>query len=152
MSAILRFLAGWIVGTVVTTAVAAFVQTQNVLDRLSGIGAEIGLGDRLSMTAYDVFHFGSFFIIFVSIATLIAYLAGLLVYRVAGFGRPVVFAVAGAVAMIVMLLLMKEVFFGVHLVGGARDGFGLALQMIAGALGGLAFARLTRRKSSGFRP
>lgn len=99
------------------------------------------------MSLYDLMHLGSLYIVFIAIGTLVAYLAGLLVYRLAGFGRPIVFAVAGAVAMLVMLLLMKNVFFGVQPIAGARDIAGLGFQMLAGGLGGLLFERITRQRS-----
>lgn len=150
MATFLKFLLGWVFGAVTTTAVGVLLQTQNVIARLNEIGANIAIGPRLSMTLYDLIHLGSLYIVFVAIATLVAYLLGLVVYHIAGFGRPVVFAVAGALAIFVMLMLMKEAFFGVHLIAGARDGLGIAMQMMAGALGGLIFAALTLRRSKGF--
>lgn len=139
---------GWVLGAVTTTAVGVMLQTQNVIARLNDIGADVGIGQRLSMTLYDLIYLGSLYIIFVSLGTLVAYLLGLIVYRIAGFGRPVVFAVAGAVAILVMLMLMKQAFFGVHLIAGARDGLGIGLQMVAGAMGGVMFARMTARKAA----
>lgn len=145
MARFLRFLIGWLLGAVTTTAVGVALQTQNVIARLNDIGANIGFGQRLSMTAYDLVYLGSLYIIFVALGTLVAYLVGLLVFRVAGFGRPIVFAVAGAVAMLAMLMFMKQAFFGVHLIAGARDGLGIGMQMGAGVIGGLVFAALTAR-------
>lgn len=146
--AIGRFIPSWLAGAVATTVLAVLLQTQAVIGRLNGIGAEIGLGERLAMSAYDVFRLGSFYIIFIAIGMLVAYLFGLLVYRLAGFGRWIIFAVAGAVAMFVMLMAMKQAFFDIHMIAGARDGFGIGLQMIAGAVGGLVFAMLTARQSA----
>lgn len=140
-----RFLFSWIIGALVTTALGVFLQTQNVIARLNAIDADVGFGDRLSMSAYDLIHLGSLYIVFVAMGTLAAYLVGLLVYRVAGFGRRIVFVIAGAVAMLVMLLAMKQAFFGIHMIAGARDGLGISLQMIAGAVGGLCFAILSAR-------
>lgn len=145
MKTFLKFLLGWVLGALSTTALGVLLQTQNVIARLGSIGAEIGVGERLSMSLYDLIHLGSLYVIFVSAGTFVAYLAGLLVFRLAGFGRPIVFAVAGAVAMLVMLLLMKQAFFGVHMIAGARDVIGIGLQMLAGALGGLLFERITRK-------
>lgn len=136
---------GWIFGAVTTTAVGVALQTQNVIARLNDIDANIGVGQRLSMTLYDLAYLGSLYFVFVAIGTLVAYLAGLLVYRIAGFGRPIVFAAAGAVAILAMLMFMKQAFFGIHLIAGARDGVGIAMQMGAGAIGGLVFAALTAR-------
>ncbi|MGB6229518.1 MAG: hypothetical protein WBF53_05265 [Litorimonas sp.] len=143
----LRFLLFWIIGALATTSLAVLLQTQNVIARLNALGAEIGFGARLSMSAYDLLRLGSLYLAFVAMGTLVAYAAGLLVYRLAGFGRPVVFAVAGAVAMLIMLLLMKQAFFGVHLIAGARDAVGIGMQMLAGAVGGLIFAWLSARKA-----
>lgn len=148
---VLRFLGAWLLGAATTTALGVALQTQNVIARLNDIGADIGMGQRLSMTFYDLLYLGSLYIIFVSLGTLVAYLLGALVYRIAGVGRPVVFAVAGAVAMLVMLMLMKQAFFGVHLIAGARDGLGIFLQMLAGAAGGLVFAWITAKTLSGSR-
>ncbi|GHA85771.1 hypothetical protein GCM10009069_06230 [Algimonas arctica] len=152
MATFLKFLVGWLLGAVTTTIVGVVLQTQNVIARLTYIGADVGIGQRLSMTIYDLMYLGSMYIVLVSIGTFVAYLLGLLVYYFAGIGRPIVFAVAGAVAMLVMLLLMKQAFFGIHMIAGARDGLGIGLQMVAGAIGGLIFAQLTARKVSGFRP
>ena len=145
MAKFLRFLIGWIFGAVTTAAVGVALQTQNVIARLNDIGANISLGQRLSMTVYDLAYLGSLYIVFVALGTLVAYLVGLLVYRVAGFGRPIVFAVAGAIAILAMLMFMKQAFFGIHLIAGARDGLGIGMQMAAGAIGGLVFAALTAR-------
>ena len=147
MKTFFGFLLGWIAGALSTTVFAILFQTQNVLARLGQVGADVSFGDRMSMSLYDLVHLGSVYVIFVSIGTLVAYLAGALVYRVAGVGRPIVFAVAGTVAMLVMLMLMKQAFFGVHLIAGARDTAGILFQMLAGAMGGLIFAALTRRKT-----
>lgn len=141
-----RFLGSWVVAAVVTTALAVFFQTQNLISRLNGLGADIGLAERLSTSAYDIFRLGSLYILFIAAGTLIAFLVGALVYRLAGFGRPIVYAVAGAVAMIVMLTFMKHAFFGVQLIGGARDTVGLIMQMVAGGLGGWLFATLSAAK------
>ena len=143
--AVSRFVPSWLAGAIATTVLAVLLQTQAVIARLNGIGADIGLGERLAMSGYDVFRLGSFYIIFITLGMLVAYLAGLLVYRLAGFGRMIIFAVAGAVAMLVMLLAMKQAFFGIHMIAGARDGFGIGLQMVAGAVGGLVFAMITAR-------
>ena len=141
---ILLFVLAWLAAAVIVAAVGTFLQTQNVVARLNGVGADIALSERLSMTGYDLTHLGTLYLPFIAAGALVAYLAGLLVYRLAGFGRPVVFAVAGAVAMLVMLLLMKQAFFGIHIIAGARSGFGIALQMLGGAVGGLVFEQIFR--------
>ena len=140
-----RFLIAWIVAAVLTTVIAVFFQTQNLISRLNGLGADIGVGERLSTSLYDIAHLGSLYGLFIAAATLIAFLVGMVVYRLAGFGRMIVFAVAGAVAMFVMLAAMKQAFFGVQLIAGARDFSGLMFQMAAGLMGGIAYAWLSAR-------
>ena len=142
---ILRWIGAWLVAAVSTTVLGSVLQTQRVVGELNAVDGGIGLGERVSATFYDLNHFAVHYGAFILVGTLVAFLAGSLVYRLAGFGRPVVFAVAGAVAMAVMLTLMKEAFFGVQIVAGARFALGFALQIVAGGLGGLVFAWLSSR-------
>ena len=46
-----------------------------------------------------------------------------------------------------MLLGMKEAFFDIHMISGARDGLGIGLQMLAGAIGGFVFSKITKAKA-----
>ena len=146
MDGFFKRIGGWLAAAITTVILAVSLQTQNVLARLNGVGADVELGERLSMTAHDIFRLGSIYIIFIGIALAISFLAGGLVFRIAKFGRPIIFMVAGAVAMFVMLYLMEQVFFGIPAIAGARDGLGIGLQMLAGAVGGLVFARVSREK------
>lgn len=139
---ILAFLAA----VLVCTVCASIFSTQRVISVLNEVGAASGFGERMSMAIYDLLHFAPLYGAFILIAFLIAFLAGGMVYRFAKFGRVIVYSVAGAAAMAVMLYAMKQVFFGVPIVGGARDGLGLALQILAGGLGGVIFHLLSRDK------
>lgn len=134
----------WVISTIITVFIAVIIQTQNVISRLGNLGADVSFGDRLSMTAYDISHLGTLYGLFIAIALAIAFLAGGLVYHFAKFGRPIIYSVAGGVAILVMLFLMKRAFFDIHIIAGARDGLGIALQVLAGILGGRVFAHLTR--------
>ena len=149
MNGIIKRIGGWLAASLTTVILGVGFQTQNVVARLTDIGADVGLSERLSMTGYDIFHLGSIYILFVGIAFAVAFLAGGLLFRIAKFGRPMIYMVAGATALLVMLLLMKEVFFGTHVIAGARDAFGLGLQMLAGALGGFVFAQVSQSKEKG---
>ncbi len=135
----------WILAVVVTAILGVIFQTQNVIARLGGIGADISFGERLVMTGYDVSHLGTLYAIFIALAFVIAFLAGGLVYRFAKFGRPVIYAVAGAAAIFVMLFAMKANFFDIHIIAGARDMAGISMQILAGGLGGFVFAKLSAK-------
>lgn len=137
-------IAAWLLAVLTTVIFGVALQTQNVIARLGGIGADISLGERLSMTGYDIVHLGSLYGIFIAIAFIVAFLAGGLVFHFTKFGRPVIYAVAGAVAILVMLFAMKAQFFDIHIIAGARDGLGIAMQMLAGAAGGFVFARVSK--------
>ncbi len=129
-----------------TALIASFFSTQRVIDSLGDIGGAVQFGDRLSMTVYDAFYFGRLYWGFITIAFILAFIAGWALYRGVKFGRTIIFTVAGAVAMLVMLLAMEQVFFGVPIVAGARDSLGLLLQMFAGGIGGFIYAKLTAPK------
>ena len=145
MSGIFKRIGGWFAAVITTVVIGVGLQTQNVLARLENIGAnDISLMERLSMTIYDLRYLGSLYIIFVSMALAIAFLIGGLVFRFAKFGRPIIYIVAGGIALLVMLFGMKQAFFDIHLIAGARDGFGIGLQMLAGAIGGFVFSRISR--------
>lgn len=107
----------------------------------------MGFGERLSMTIYDVSHFGTLYGVFILLAFLIALSAGGILFQRTRYGRGIIYVVAGSVAMFVMLWAMKQVFFGVPIVPGARDIFGLLLQMAAGGLGGFIFHRMTQTRA-----
>jgi hypothetical protein len=142
----LKYAGLWIITALVTTLLAVSLQTQNVISRLGDIGADIGFLERLSMTFYDILHLGSVYGIFIALAFLIAFLAAALLHHFTQFGRSIIFGVAGGMAILVMLFSIKQVFFDIHIIAGARDSVGISLQVIAGIFGGLFFARVTRKR------
>lgn len=146
MDGIFKRIGGWLAAVVTTVILGVTFQTQNVLARLGNIGADVSLSDRLSMTAYDIFYLGQPLLLFTSIALAFAFLTGGLLHHFVKFGRPIIFAVAGAIAILVMLFAMKANFFDIHIIAGARDTIGISLQMLAGAIGGLVFARVNRKR------
>lgn len=149
---VFAWLGSAVLAAIATTLLASIISSQRVMGPLVELGAELGadisLSDRLLMTAYDARHFGSLYGVFVITALMIAFAAGGLVYRFAKTGRMIVYMIAGSVAMLVMLSAMEAVFFGVPIVGGARSGVGIALQVLAGAVGGAVFAQLTRPRTT----
>ena len=148
VKAVLKRLFAWGLAVLTTTGFAVIFQSQNLIARLNDLGGNIGFSERLSVTFFDLTHLGSLYGIFISIALAIAFLCGALVYKITKFGRPVIYICAGAIAMIVMLLMMKEVFFGVAIIAGARDMTGLAFQMVAGGLGGFVFSKISQSKQA----
>jgi hypothetical protein len=148
MDGIFKRIGGWLAAVLTTVVLGVFFQTQNVLARLGDIGAEVGLIERVSMTLYDLRYLGSLYIIFVSMALAIAFLVGGLLFRVTKFGRAIIYSVAGAVGLLTMLFGMKQAFFDIHMIAGARDAFGISLQMLAGAVGGFVFSKVSRSQNA----
>jgi len=144
---ILKRLFVLLISVIGTVFLASVISTNRIINSLNEIISDSSnLGERISMSFYDFIHFGSLYGIFVFLALTIAFAAAWGVYKIAGFGRKIAYIVAGSTAMFVMLWAMEQVFFGVPIVGGARDSLGLALQMLAGGIGGFIFATLTSPK------
>ena len=148
MLRVIQFFLVLIASATITTIFASFISTQRVVNNLTDISGPVAISDRISMTFYDITHFGTRYVLFISFAFLIAMLsAKVLSDRLPNQSR-IIFICAGAVAILIMLLLMQIVFFGVPIVAGARDGFGLFLQCFCGAIGGYIFYRLFWRRKN----
>lgn len=144
---VLNRFSSWILAALFTVLLGVSLQTQMVIAGLNDLGANIGLLQSLSMTAYDIRYLGQIYGLFTFIALLIAFLAGGLLYHFIKFGRRFIYAVAGGTAMLVLLFSMKKVFFNIHMIAGASEALGISLQVFAGLVGGLLFARLSEKKS-----
>lgn len=145
-----RFLKGYVwpllAAILITTLIAVIFQTQRVIAMMQNIGGELSVGDRLSMSLYDIRHLGSLYIIFITIGLGIGLMVAQIIHRkFSGLGS-LLFVGAGAVAIFMTLFWAKKAFFDVQIIAGARDGFGMALQMLAGAIGGYVFYRLKKRQ------
>jgi len=133
----------FILSVIIATLVASLFSTQFVIAALESSGAQVGWGDRLDMTLYDLGHLGLVYGIFISIGLLVAFLVAGLVHTIAKTKRPLIYVVAGMTSFVVMLYLMQAVFFGVPIIAGARSTMGLAFQALAGGIAGYVFAKLT---------
>lgn len=141
----LRLPIAFVLSVALMAALGVIVQTQFVLSALKDIGAPVGVGDRIAMTGADLIGLGPLYAALIAIGFVIAFPAAALALRVAALPRTLVFAAAGAVCVGAMLVLMREVFFGVPLIAGARTLAGQSGQAVCGALAGAAFALMTRR-------
>jgi hypothetical protein len=141
-----RYPLGLILASIFMALAGVLVQTQFVLAGLADAGASISLGNRLSMTLADIAGLAPLYGVFILIGFAIAFLAGALAVRFTPVPRTLVYAVAGAVCMFVMLALMREVFFGVPVIAGARSLAGEVSQGVCGALAGIFYAWSTHRQ------
>lgn len=139
---IIRVVLAFVLAVVVTTVLGAVAHTQFVLGRLADLGVAVPFSERLSMTLHDIAGMGPMFGAIIGLGFLVAMAAGALVFWFAGVQRMLVYAVAGAVAVAAALTLMGVV-YDITPIAGARSTAGFIAQMVAGALGGLVFARVS---------
>lgn len=144
---IVRVVLAFIGAVVVTTLLGAIFHTQFVLARLVDMGIAIPFSERWSTTLHDIGGMAPLFGAIIALGFVVAFLAGALVYRFAGVQRNLVYVVAGAVAIAIALSLMGMV-YEMTPIASARSWAGFLAQMGAGALGGLAFALLSRRREA----
>lgn len=144
---VVRVLLAFVLAVVVTTVLGAVAHTQFVLGRLVDLGIDIPLSERLSMTFHDIAGMGPMFGAIIGLGFLVAMAAGALVFWFAGVQRMLVYGVAGAVAVAVALTAMGMV-YDITPIAGARSTAGFIAQLIAGALGGLTFARISAQPAS----
>lgn len=140
--AVLRFLAGrlaaWLLAVAAAYLLAVLTATQSVVARLQGMGVEVSPSDRFSMSLSDMAGMASMFLPMVAFALLAAFLTAALLCRWLVRGRRVLYIVAGATAVISIHLLL-HLAFGITPVAIARTAGGLALQGLAGGIGGLVY-------------
>ena len=131
----------------VALVIAAAAHTQFVLAGLTGLGVEVPVGVRIATTARDIVGLAPSYGAIIAIGFLIAFAIAAVVRRYTTVLSPLAFPIAGAVAIAAALVLMNLAFPGTPL-AGARSTVGIAAQVIAGAMGGWAFAQLARRRDA----
>jgi hypothetical protein len=149
---LLRRLGAFVAALVVMALLGSIAHSLFVQDAWSssvaaaeGAPGELSMDHRLAWIAHDLVGLQPLYGILTGIALLIAFLAAGLFARFTGL-RPIVFTVAGAVAIFVLFWAVKAN-LGTVGVFGARGTYGLAAQIVAGAIAGLSFALLTRPRA-----
>lgn len=139
---ILRLILAFLAAVVVTAALAAAASTQFVLAELGRLGVDIGIGDRLAMTAYDVLGMGMTYLPVVGVGFLLGFGVAALVLHYLLPGWPMLgYSLAGFTAILAIILIMIAA-FGLVPIAGARSMTGMFSQCLAGAAGGYVFARI----------
>jgi hypothetical protein len=127
---------------------ATLTATQAVVSRLAAMGVNVGWADRAAMSLRDIAGMAPMFLPMVAFALLIAFLCAALLCRVLnrflGRWRSAVYCAAGAAALVMIHVTLKLA-FGLTPVAVARTAGGLALQAVAGGVGGFTYLYLARR-------
>lgn len=136
-----RLLAMYLAAVVLTYLLASATATQAVVASLSGMGVEVGAATRLSMTLRDLAGMAGSLLPMVAAGLLVAFPVAALLGRRWPRRRTLLYVLAGAAAMLALHGTLKLV-LGITPIAIARSAGGLAVQALAGAIGGWLFARL----------
>jgi hypothetical protein len=138
-----RRLVGFAVAVVATSVLGAIAHSQLIAAEVSRLGHPVPFGDRLSWAAHDAFGMFSTYAPIIVIGFLIAFLVAALITRRLPHLRSIGYTLAGATAIVVAIFVMKQL-LDVNGIASARTVLGVIAQGIAGAIGGWAFAIVSR--------
>ena len=145
---IIRFLgvrlAIYLSAVVVAYLLASVMATQSVISSLSGMGVEVSFAERAAMTLSDIGSMAGMFLPMIAFGLLIAFMAVGLICHYWNHWRTPLYIIAGAAALVCVHLALNLA-FGITPVAIARTATGLALQAIAGAVGGYTYVYLSER-------
>ncbi|MFU8878514.1 MAG: hypothetical protein ACNA7E_10260 [Wenzhouxiangellaceae bacterium] len=144
---VIRVLLGWVVAVVITVLLGAIVQTQFNLSRLAALGAEVGLGARLTATGHDLIYFTPVFAILVSVAFAVAWPIAALLKRFLPAHRGLLFSLAGGSSIWVMLVVMNQT-LPVTAIAASRSLAGSLSLVAVGLLAGLIYSRIIKEDSN----
>jgi hypothetical protein len=129
---------------ILAAVLCSIAQTQLNLRHLPSFGLDVDLATRARSTLHDLMHFAPKLAGLIAAAFLLAFLAnaGLSAWR--RKKSVLLTALAAAVAMLAMLLIMRQV-LGLQPIASARDTLGLLVFSACGACAGVLFARLRQQ-------
>jgi hypothetical protein len=150
--AVVRHAIAFLACLAATYAIAAISQSLLIMAALERAGAAFDLATRLRVIGHDLIGLTFYSVVKVSygISLFIGFaialpIAALLVKHRARAPRALIFAVAGAaVVALILLIIQLNFYYNMTLLEGTRGPLGYALQLIAGASGGLTYAAGTR--------
>ena len=132
------FLVSWLL----TFTLASLFHSQYVVNQLVNVGIVVSLSDRINLTVDDWLGLLPTYGAIIAIALAIAFLVTAKLTKKVKQYSMVLFIAAGITAFAVVLVAIESI-MNIHIIAGAR-GWGFYLQLLAGALGGLLFALLTK--------
>lgn len=143
-----RILFGWIAAVLGSAVTGSLVQSQRAISWIESIHHPVALGDRLSVYGHDLIHFAPTWAAIVAFAFLIAFLvAGWLGGRWPSY-RAGLFPLAGLSAIVTVLVVM-DAMLPVTALAAARDGLGVVLLGLSGALGGAIYLLVVPQRQNG---
>ncbi len=147
MNKMLKKISVYTAAVFITAVSSSIFSTQFVISGLQSIGVDIELNTRILMTLDD-FAILQIMLILIAVCFLIGFLVAWLGNRKLGGNRTVWYIAAGGVSLVATILIMEAV-LGLMPIAGARTGFGLFTQLIAGGIGGFVFSHFTKITETG---
>jgi len=144
---IIRTVLAYITAVAITYLVATGFYTQQILAKQAEIGAQYTTGQQIE-TYLENFLGLTIYGVVLAIALFIGFVVAWGVKRVVRPLASIAYPVAGAAAVLTVILLVENQFEGAGAIGGARTTLGIALQCVAGAVGGFVFSLLRPHNNS----
>ncbi|WP_296222067.1 hypothetical protein [Pseudomonas sp. UBA2684] len=135
----------FVLAVLVATVVGSIIQTQFNLAALQAIGAPMPLDVRLRTTGQDLLGFSPTLGLLVTLGFALAIPAAVWLSRPLPAARLAIFVVAGALAVLLAMMLANALAPMPTLIGANRSVAGTLGLMASGSLGALCFAVLSRR-------
>ncbi|TMO05046.1 hypothetical protein CWB60_13860 [Pseudoalteromonas sp. S327] len=137
-----RLLPIFLVSWLFTFTLASLFHSQYVVNQLVDVGVVVSLSDRINLTLDDWLGLLPTYGAIIAIALAIAFFAVVLLVKKFKKYSMALFVASGITAFAAVLVAIESI-MNIHIIAGAR-GWGFYLQLLAGALGGLLFALLTK--------
>ncbi|MFQ3235550.1 MAG: hypothetical protein ACI9C4_001109 [Paraglaciecola sp.] len=131
----------FLLAVLVSFILASLAHSQFVLFELAKVGVEIDMASRISMSLDDLLGLRQSYGPVIALSLLLAFAVMGTIRKYRPHTSPWVYPLAGALAMLVMLLSMEPI-MNVTLIAGARTAFGILAQCAAGFAGGWVFMKL----------
>ena len=140
----IRTVFAFFAAAITTYLLAAIFYTQQILAKQAEIGANYTPEETFETYLANLTGLAPAYGLVLTIALLIAFIVAFGIKRVIRPLAPIAYPVAGAAAVFTAIYLIENVMAGggAGAIGGARTTVGLALQCLAGAIGGIVFAVL----------
>ncbi len=140
-------LKAYLAATVLTFVLASALSTQMILSNVQSMGLDVSMGVRLTTTFQDLLGMTSSYLVLIAVAFIVALPVAAWLARLAPGGSPLLFALAGFVAIAALHLTLKMV-LDIHPVAVTRTLPGLLGQCLAGAAGGWCYYLLRQKHSA----
>ena len=146
MSFLTRILPSFLVSWLLTFTLASLFHSQYVVNQLVNVGVVVGFNDRVNLTLEDWLGMLPTYGAIIAIALAIAFLVTWLIAKKVKKQGAQLFVIAGIVAFATALIAIESI-MNITIIAGAR-GWGFYMQLLAGAVGGYVFAKLSNGSHS----